>query len=256
MKPFLFPWLLLIAACSLAGGARGQDVRLFGSAAELDLHSDSGGAFVYAINFGANESISLQGLTFTPDTEIHDLQLQGDLAIEQWESPNTFGSSALNTLMHSMRQAAYPADLSFQLTELDPDSAHKLQLFFAEKCCLRGFDILINDEVVIPNFSAQQLGGNHPQRAALATINVPPGVSSIALALRGKPLLFPDPSPVIQAATLERLGTRDRFSEGPATLRVFPETDAPNPRATNRLQPSGRAAQPYLGPSDPCLGRR
>ena len=177
----------------------------------LDLSANAGGQFTYAINFGGTTPITIQGLTFHPDSSISDLNLQANEPIQAWEDPNAFGNSSedahLSTLLHSMRWATFPAELSFELTGLDPAASHKLQLLFVEKCCQRGFDILVDETVVLPRFSPDQLGANAPDRGVVAIILLDPGPTSIQITLRGAAADFPDPSPVIQAATLEQFPT-------------------------------------------------
>ena len=209
-----------------------QTVRLFSGPAHdegLDLSAEAGGTFTHAINFGGTTPISIQGLAFQPDTAIPDLKLQANDAIEAWETPNTFGNTSadadLATLLHSMRWATFPAELSFQLTGLDPAAPHKLQLLFVEKCCQRGFDILIDSEVILPRFSPAQLGASEPDRGVVASMVLESGRTSLEITLRGAATNFPDLSPVIQAATLEQFPTE-------------PTANAPLPQLTLRQSPN------------------
>ena len=199
----IFAWPLPVAFA--------QDVRLFSGpnpGEGLDLETESGGQFVHAINFGGPQPITLRGVRFQPDTAIAGLNLMANDPIAAWESPNNFGESTtdedLATLLHSMRWATFPAELTFDLAGLEPAATHKLQLLFVEKCCQRGFDILIDGNLVLPRFSPTQLGAAAPDRGVVATILLDPGLTSIQVTLRGAAVDFPDPSPVIQAATLEQ----------------------------------------------------
>lgn len=225
-----------------------QMVSLFSGTAAgegLDLETESGGKFVHAINFGGNQALTIQGLTFQPDSAISDLNLQANDPIEAWEDPNAFGNSSedahLSTLLHSMRWATFPAELSFELTGLDPAASHKLQLLFVEKCCQRGFDILVDETVVLPRFSPDQLGANAPDLGVVAIILLDPGPTSIQITLRGAAAAFPDPSPVIQAATLEQFPTEPDTTQ--ADLPTLKLTQTPNSNTLTWPSNPGRTYQ-------------
>ncbi len=197
------------------------DVRLFFQATDLDLD----GTMVYAVNFGSASTRTLAGQTFLPDSTLEELELSAEEPISEWGERNAFGADQgddqiLSELMHSMRWAAHPSELTFQFPGLDARSSHKLQLLFAEKCCDRGFDIVINGEVLVPQFSPKQLGADTPEAGVVVSIILEPGVSVHSVALRGAPARFPDPSPVIQVATLERLSASNPSVSEPATVSL------------------------------------
>jgi hypothetical protein len=228
--------LVSIAALSQAEDFPPAEVRLFtgNSPTEgLDLAHEPGGRFTYAINFGSTDTLTIGGLAFQPDSALPDLNLRSNPSIPAWETINNFGSTtadaSLATLLHSMRWASHPEDLAFQLTGLETASSHKLQLLFVEKCCQRGFDILVNDNEILQGFSPQQLGGDASGSGVVVSIVLPPGLTEIQIVLRGDARGFPDPSPVIQAATLEQFPTE------PATTVALPLLTLKQAPNTNTL---------------------
>ncbi|MFT4637093.1 MAG: hypothetical protein ACI8T1_000402 [Verrucomicrobiales bacterium] len=197
--------LIKIAIALSAIAQESSDVRIFSGPEGLDL----AGSIIHAIDFGGTQTTVLSGVSFLPDTAVPELNLNANEPINEWGERNSFGSTTsddhLATIMHGMRWAEFPAELSFSLQDIDPRSSHKLQLLFAEKCCDRGFDIQVNGAIAIPRFSPKQLGADTPNQGVVVSLILKAGPSEIQVKLRGVPERFPDPSPVIQAATLERL---------------------------------------------------
>lgn len=204
---------LLLLWCSLVivrAQVSSPEVRLFAGPEDLDLTVEGDGRVVHAIHFGGEEPLRIRQWTFLPDTQVAGLDLQAEPAITAWETANQFGESpdalALSQLLHGMRFAKHPNVLHFRLADMDAARAHQLQLLFVEKCCQRGFDIMLDGAVILPRFSPAELGGQATDRGVVVVVRIPPGSSELTITLRGRPIDFADPSPVIQAVTLEELG--------------------------------------------------
>jgi hypothetical protein len=139
-----------------------------------------------------------------------------------WGEANHFGDDTdqrtLAQIMHSMRWSGGGTSLHFSLTGLNRAAAHQLQLLFVEKCCDRGFDIRVNDSLRLPRFSPRQITGDDLTKGVVVRLLVEPGFSQIDVHLEGDATFFPDPSPVIQAATLEEFPEAGEIdpAQGPA----------------------------------------
>lgn len=189
-------------------------VGLFDRAAALDLTAATGGRFLYAIDFGGTEATAVGSVVFTPDATTEGLTVSSSETIAEWGEPNHFGESpadlGLAEVLHGMRWTPHSPSLIFSLTGLDPAAGHHLQLLFTEKCCDRGFDVLVNGEVIVPRFSPRQVTGDDLTKGAVISLVLDPGIEEVEVLLRGAPTHFPDPTPVIQAATLEELPSEDQ----------------------------------------------
>ena len=57
-------------------------------------------------------------------------------------------------MLQSIRWSGYPAEVNYQL-EVEAGTQYRLQLLFAEKCCSRGYDVFVEDIMLVDDFSPQ-----------------------------------------------------------------------------------------------------
>ena len=82
---------------------------------------------------------------------------------------------------------------------------YKLQLLFTEKCCERGFDILIDDEMIVENFSPQETEGgiNSITTGACVSFSFISQRITMVITLVGNGG-FKDDNPILYGFTLEK----------------------------------------------------
>ncbi|HUF62330.1 MAG TPA: LamG-like jellyroll fold domain-containing protein [Verrucomicrobiales bacterium] len=167
---------------------------------------DLDGEFLYAINLQGPAAGSVRDAIFTGDAVAgfsHDFPNE----IGDWHAPaygDTINDNNLELVMQSIRWNAGPADLS--LAGLDPGKNYKLQLLFAESCCDRGWDILLNGLKFFNDFNVQrQQGGiNNTSQGVVVTYSFTALSDSLSIGfLPGTP--FPDNNPILNGLTLEQM---------------------------------------------------
>ena len=173
----------------------------------LDLIGD----FAYGLNIGGYDAV-------VGDVEFIEATLEsGDPGgvtitnavneIPGW-FPSNFGESIddidIGVVAQSIR---YGGDLMVDL-EVEPGQSYKLQLLFSENCCDRGFDITIEDELVVDNLHLPDLQGSVSNGGVMAgfysgtfTVND----DQLNIHLGGKNPRAADNLPTLSGVTLERV---------------------------------------------------
>ncbi len=174
----------------------------------LDL-SLADGEFVYAVNIGGPE-IEVGPLTFTADDDTPGLTWEAVNHIPNWGNVNDFGpdpeDAALADIMHSIRWTAVPGSVKVSLAGVLPGARHRLQLLFAEKCCQRGWDIMVDGDLVADEFSARELTDDADiTKGAFFSYDFVPENDVIEIDLNGEDADFGDRNPILSAVTLKRL---------------------------------------------------
>ena len=131
---------------------------------------DLSGEFLYAISPGADPALNLKigDATFrgvSPLNEVPGVQLVAGNQIRNFYGIN-FGDSpadnALETATSSIRWSqagsATPA-VTVTLDNLLPGNQYKFQMLFGEACCNRGFDLFVDDNLIVKDFNP---GVAHP----------------------------------------------------------------------------------------------
>ncbi len=122
----------------------------------------------------------------------------------------------MNSITWSDAGAAIPA-VTVEMTSLTPGSVYKLQLLFAEQAWPRGFDVYIDDMLVMDDFSpAYYQGGGFPiaypdDRGVVLTHDFVARASTLRIILDGRTTTTPeftDHNAIINASTLELIGPR------------------------------------------------
>jgi hypothetical protein len=176
----------------------------------LDLE----GEFAYAVNVGGPGGIQVGDALFSDGTEagmaggsspgvtLPDVNEAGNwfAGVEYGDSDN---DDALEIIIPSIRWNE-PPGMDIEL-EVDPGESYKLQLIFAEAGWDRGFDIFVNDELMVDNFNVQinQGGMGVPNRGVVYTKDVTAEDDVLYITLGGENPAAPDNNPILNALTLE-----------------------------------------------------
>lgn len=209
VKPLnrLLPMLLLLLAAPFAhaqittvGTFTGGDV---GEGLDLD------GVFPYAVNARGPAAGAVRDAVFTDDSA-PGVTLSAPNEILNWTNPN-FGATTnddnLERVMQSIRWAAFPAQVTVSLANLQPGQAYRLQLLFGEQCCARAFDVFVEGTEIVNEFAPfiTQGGTNTTAQGngAVVTHFFVAGDATLNIALGGSNTAQIDDNPILQGLTLE-----------------------------------------------------
>ncbi|MFT5189521.1 MAG: hypothetical protein ACI957_002551 [Verrucomicrobiales bacterium] len=178
---------------------------------------DFSGDFLYAINVGG-PAVTIGDANFLSDTEdIPGVTWEAQNHIPEWDAKSDFGADQMDEnlalLLWSIRWSARddePTGVTYTLTGLDGSKNYRLQLLFAEKCCDRGFDITVNGDVILDDFSpdaAQADAGGRTGAGAIVTYTFPGSGDSLVINFDGVDADFPDGNAIFSGITLEDIGT-------------------------------------------------
>ena len=182
------------------------------SSADLDLVGD----FLYAINVGGPAQ-TVGDVQFASDQEgIPGVSWMAQHSFEEWLTKTDLGAGADNealaTVLWSIRWSRVteePGKVSYELSNLNPDTRYKLQLLFAEKCCERGFDVTVNGETIVQSFSpdiVQSQAGGRASAGAALVYTFSSDSATLTIDLDGMNADFPDRNAMLSGITLEQLG--------------------------------------------------
>lgn len=185
--------------------------------------ADFQGNFKYALNIGGLDAPKVgdaQFVTALIADEIPGVTVDLQSEISSWTLPE-FGDSAnddgLEIVLQSIRHNG--AGNTVTLADLTPGHAYKLQLFFLEQCCARGFDVLVNGQMVADEFAPFVVQGGINNLAAGAVIAYTFTATSpdFVLSLNGDTVTtaaYTDHNEILDGLTLEDLGV------APTEIRV------------------------------------
>ncbi|MBX3746801.1 MAG: hypothetical protein KF833_15940 [Verrucomicrobiae bacterium] len=184
---------------------------------------DLDGTFLYAFNAAAEEEPGqIRDAYFTTDTWPGVL-LEASQVANGWNQGVNFGDSAdeqaLSWLMSSIRWSsathATTPDITLTLSDLEVGASYKLQLLFAEFQWARGFDVTIQDRLVVKNFAPYQWqGGTLPTprtNGVVITHSFVANRDTLTVVLDGRTTTaagMADRNAILQGGTLERLAAR------------------------------------------------
>lgn len=184
---------------------------------EMGEGLDLDGTFLYAINIGPPDAAGqIRDATFTEDT-VQGITITGGNIAGGWHDP-TFGETEadliLDLVMASIRwsdaaNAASP-NVVLAMANLTPGHRYKLQLLFAEHGWPRGFDVFIDGQQFLDDFSpVHYQGGYFKTNGVVVTHTFVAQQAEAQVVLDGRGVTSPemtDHNPAIQGATLEDLG--------------------------------------------------
>jgi hypothetical protein len=188
---------------------------------------DLDGHFLYAINAANYDPAGpIRDVYFTEDT-VEGVTLVSAGVINYWHSNPDFGESfddmVLALVMSSIRwsDAGNPTTPTVSLTfdHLEFGAAYKLQLLFAEAGWPRGFDVFIDQKLVVDDFAPFIWQGGYPKtNGVVITHNFIATGTSVNVTLDGRSVTSPeitDRNPILQGATLELIaGNTDSDGDG------------------------------------------
>ncbi|MGE3311017.1 MAG: hypothetical protein AB7O66_13695 [Limisphaerales bacterium] len=205
-----------------SSGPRATKVGLFtgGDAGEgLDLT----GNFVYALDHGVESVLGGQvGDAFFIPEVVDGVTVDAGNRTGIWNADILYGETGndlslaevMNSITWSDAASAIPR-VTTELANLTPGSTYKLQLLFAEQAWPRGFDVYIDDMLVMDDFSpAFYQGGGFPlaypdDRGVVVTHDFVARASTLRFILDGTTTTTPeftDHNAIINASTLELIG--------------------------------------------------
>ncbi len=176
---------------------------------------DLSGVFVYALAIGAGDDANVQvgDALFAPLSldEVPGATLTAVNGAANWYNVVYGDSEAdlnLAIATSSIRYQGPTVDLA--LDNLEVGAQYKLQLMFGEACCNRGFGIYVDGQLIVKRFNpgiVQGGIGNLRQEAMISHTFFAKSTSLlIRLDVTGSG--FPDPNPILNAATLERVAAQ------------------------------------------------
>lgn len=198
-------------------------VTTFRTAADLDFSGD----FVYGINVGGPSETDFGDALVIGDVELFagtnddeaDLNDNGVVMTVANELPTWFSAAAsafgedteddynLGFALQSIRWNV-PPGLEIAL-DVEEGESYKLQLMMGEGCCDRGFDITVEDELMVDNLIVHDLqdnGINDGTSAVAFTHEFVAGDDQVNILLGGSVFGTPDNNPILHVLTLEHLG--------------------------------------------------
>ncbi len=209
----------------------------------LDLRGD----FIYAVDLGGDGGVRAQNASFSAASDVLGLTVDADISLAVWGPNNVFGlddQSASDQALVAVTAGVslqltrdfditeHPNPLRLSLQGLVPKTRYRLQLLFAEKLDQmgisldRGFDVLVDGNTVVDDFSPLQIhrgtvlsrdvaGGSV---GAVVTIDLLSNGEEVVVELGGSTDFADGTNPFLQAFTLERGELND------ATNSLHPST--------------------------------
>lgn len=177
--------------------------------------ADFRGNFKYALNIGGLDAPKVgdaQFVTALIADEIPGVTVDLQSEISTWTQPALGDSAeddAVELVLQSIRHNG--AGRTVTLADLTPGHAYKLQLLFFEGCCSRGFDVLVNGQMVVDEFAPYVVQGGINNAAAGAVIIYTFNATSpdFVLSLNGDTVTtaaYTDHNEILSGLTLEDLG--------------------------------------------------
>ena len=208
-------------------------VGTFTTATDLDFQGD----FAYAINVGGPDLIDdidplvIGDAEFIAGTnaDIDDVDTNGtgvsmtvQHEIASWfQTVDNFGEGTLDDdnlafAMQSIRWTNKNDGISLDVNmEVEEGQSYKLQMLMGEQCCTRGFDISVEDELVVDNLLVADVQDGTIDTVANGIAATDTGVSytleltaedtELNISLHGELVGAPDNNPILHVLTLEKI---------------------------------------------------
>lgn len=197
-------------------------VTTFTTAEDLDFTGD----FIYGINVGGPDTNDFGDPLVIGDVELvagtnadePDLNFDGVTMTVANEIPAWFSAAAtefgegtdddfnLGFALQSIRWNTPPGiDVTLAVEE---GESYKIQALMGEACCDRGFDVFLEDELMVDNLIVQELqnnGINDGTSAVAFTHEFIAGDDEVNFSLGGSVFGTPDNNPILHVLTLEKI---------------------------------------------------
>src|SRR6266542_6262859 len=185
---------------------------------------DLDGNFTYALSFGADPdptlSVKVRDATFLAliSNEVPGANLVAGNRILNWYQV-TYGDTendqnlvlATSSIRWSASADAATPQVILTLQNIEVGAQHKLQLMFGEQCCNRGFDVFLNDVLIVKDFNpgVEQGGIANGTQEALITHSYLATSTTLEIRLDGRQASadYTDHNAIFNAVTLEKVGT-------------------------------------------------
>jgi len=183
---------------------------------------DFSGNFEYAVNVRGNGGGVVGDAVFTNDSA-SGVSISAQNNILNWHGTNygsTDNDNALEYVMQSIRWSGRGTDVvTVALDNLTVGDDYSLQLLFAESCCIRGFDVFVEDELLVDDFSAYSLQGsrNNTSLGAFIRFDFVATDSTLNIAMGGSAPAYNDNNPILNGLTLENTTSVPE----PTSLAIF-----------------------------------
>ncbi len=197
-------------------------VTTFRSAEDLDFSGD----FVYGINVGGPDTndfgdplvigdVELVAGTNADELDLNDSGVTMTVAneIEAWFSAavDGFGEGTEDddNLAFALQSIRWNTPPGIDVTmEVEEGESYKLQALMGEACCDRGFDVFLEDELMVDNLIVQDLqdeGINDGSSAVAFSHEFIAGDDEVNFTLGGSVFGTPDNNPILHVLTLEKI---------------------------------------------------
>lgn len=208
------------------GGAPTARTFAFAGGDVEDSELDFSGSFVYAVDIAGPGRITIGDATFTPDAPgaVDGLSVTASYVRTDWhaDGPITYGDSerddALELLTQTIRWSR--GDGVTVTMAVTPGVVYRLQLLFHEQTSMRGFDILIDGETLVDEYSPQidqgGISGSGRPGAAVSVDLVAGDSGTLNVTLDGSSASFDNTNPFLNALTLEVMP--DLYAPGPTAI--------------------------------------
>ena len=207
---------LLVVGLLASSSSAVEITRFFGGDADDGLDLD--GNFPYAVNISGPGGQVIRDVEFTEDLDTEGFFIEASHNLLDWASPDygdTDNDDALEEIMQSIRWSNVP-DQNPETVNIEMDvtqgQSYKLQMLFTESCCDRGFDITLDEELLVDDFVIYEHHEddvwNIPSRedGVLITHDFVATSNLVALSLGAESPDYPDNNGHISAITLEAVG--------------------------------------------------
>ncbi|HNQ88277.1 MAG TPA: hypothetical protein PKM73_06665 [Verrucomicrobiota bacterium] len=215
MRPRLAISLLLLLGAS---AVRAATVGAFtgGDPGEgLDLQ----GYFTYAVNVGPSGPAGRVGDAVFSGDATPGVSVSAVNAIAAWHTAaygDTVNDNRLELVMRSIRWTGAPTTQVSVRLAVEPGVDYRLQLLFADNSAARGYDVLVDGLVEVYAFCPGAEQWEPPSaQGAVITHEFTAAGNEVEIILDGTTAGFPDPNPILNGFTLERLtATVDSDGDG------------------------------------------
>ena len=206
--------LIAIVCCVGALASNGQSVEITGfTGGDPGEGLDFEGSFLYSVNISGFGGQVLGDTEFTEDDDTDGFDIISTHDLPTWATPEYGDSDAdddLEEIMQSIRWSNVPDQPAVDIEmSVESGQAYKLQMLFTESCCDRGFDIFLDEELLVDDFAIYEHHEddfwNIPSRedGVLITHEFTAASDLLFLQLGDEAEDFPDNNGHISALTLE-----------------------------------------------------
>ncbi len=174
--------------------------------AEAGEGIDLSGNFLYAVNAGGASVGQIRDANFVADTAEPRVTVTANNVNNPWDNDPGFSTGGqdddrLNTVMESIRWSNGGAggQVIANLAGLTPGNRYWMQLLLQERCCSRGFDVLVDGHPGTRRIQPERgPGGVHSGLGVVVTYDFAATSTTVEVVLDGLAASFSDQSPILE----------------------------------------------------------